>query len=81
METPQQRKIREALNRPSPTDSDATADSEPEGDTSLQAHALAAPAAAFRSLVKVGFRSRNAPNSGYNKPPADNQLSPARSTA
>ena len=40
METPQQRKIREALDRPSPTDSDATADSEPEGDTSLQAHAL-----------------------------------------
>ena len=40
METPQQRKIREALNRPSATDSDAIANSEPEGKTSLQAHAL-----------------------------------------
>lgn len=40
METPQQRKIREALNRPSATDSDAIADSEPQGKTSLQAHAL-----------------------------------------
>ena len=40
METPQQRKVRQALNRPSPTDSSSTADSEPEGHTSLQAHAL-----------------------------------------
>ncbi len=40
METPQQRKIREALNGPSNADSGAHAGSEPEGDTSLQAHAL-----------------------------------------
>ncbi|MDP5063628.1 MAG: hypothetical protein NWQ24_03050 [Haliea sp.] len=40
METPQQRKIREALNRPSPRDTSTIANSEPEGETSLQAHAL-----------------------------------------
>lgn len=40
METPQQRKVRQALNRPSPADSSSTTDSEPEGQTSLRAHAL-----------------------------------------
>ncbi len=40
METPQQRKIREALNRTSPGDSSTLDNSEPEGSTSLQAHAL-----------------------------------------
>ncbi|MEQ8801084.1 hypothetical protein [Haliea sp.] len=40
METPQQRKIREALNRPSPDDEGRAADAKPEGNTSLQAHAL-----------------------------------------
>lgn len=40
METPQQRKVRQALNQPSPTDSSSTAESEPEGHTSLQAQAL-----------------------------------------
>ncbi|MCR9186234.1 MAG: hypothetical protein NXH81_12620 [Halieaceae bacterium] len=40
METPQQRKIREALNRPSPNDSSAKEKSDPETSTSLQAHAL-----------------------------------------
>lgn len=40
METPQQRKVRQALNHPSPSDNSTTANSEPEGHTSLQAHAL-----------------------------------------
>ncbi len=40
METPQQRKVREALNRPSPGDDGAAADGEPEGDTSLREQAF-----------------------------------------
>ncbi|MFO7552928.1 MAG: hypothetical protein R6W80_16095 [Haliea sp.] len=40
METPQQRKVREVLNRPSPDDKGGAADGKPEGNTSLQAHAL-----------------------------------------
>ncbi|MDO8863762.1 hypothetical protein Q6D67_18880 [Haliea sp. E1-2-M8] len=40
METPQQRKVREALNRPSPTDDGVTAGDKPEGDTSLREQAF-----------------------------------------
>lgn len=40
METPQQRKIREALNRPSPGEQGGPAEGEPEGDTSLREQAL-----------------------------------------
>ncbi len=40
METPQQRKVRQALNRPDPADDGVTADDKPEGDTSLREQAL-----------------------------------------